>query len=135
MESKQKQKAKRIGIKAVTMLAVSTVIFACTYSGRKYLKNLEQEKTIKAMEESYKLSSQALEANASETVRLTNTANETYIYTAQDLVTFRNNANAGNNYSGKTVYLMNDIDLSSVCSSSLGSFGVIKTPFAGTFNR
>jgi len=61
----------------------------------------------------------------------------TYIYTADDLVKFRDSVNAGNNYEGKTVYLMNDIDLSTVCSSTLGSWipiGAAGTYFAGTFD-
>jgi len=70
--------------------------------------------------------------------RLQNTENITYIYDVQDFVAFRDAVNAGDNYSGKTVYLMNDIDLSSVCSASLKkSFTPIGNSaalaFAGTF--
>ncbi len=57
----------------------------------------------------------------------------TYIYTADDLVKFRDSVNVGNAYTGKTVYLMNDIDLSTVCSSLLGSWEPINK-FAGTFD-
>ncbi|MBO5478694.1 MAG: Ig-like domain-containing protein, partial [Clostridia bacterium] len=64
--------------------------------------------------------------------RLPNTETVTYIYDAADLVAFRDEVNAGDNYSGKTVYLMNDIDLSTVCSSTLGSWVPINS-FAGTF--
>ena len=35
-----------------------------------------------------------------------------YIYTVQDLCDFRDSVNSGNSYEGKTVVLMNDIDLS-----------------------
>ena len=69
--------------------------------------------------------------------RLPNTETVTYIYDASDLVAFRDAVNAGNNYSGKIVYLMDDIDLSTVCSSTLGSFmpiGATGTYFAGTFD-
>ena len=61
----------------------------------------------------------------------------TYIYTADDLVKFRDSVNAGNTYAGKTVYLMNDIDLITVCSSTLGSWepiGATGTYFIGTFD-
>jgi len=69
--------------------------------------------------------------------RLQNTEKITYIYDAQDFVSFRNAVNAGDNYSGKTVYLMDDIDLSTVCSSTLGSFtpiGATDTYFGGIFD-
>ncbi len=39
-----------------------------------------------------------------------------YIYTIEDLVKFKNEVNAGDNYEGKTVYVMADIDMSSACS-------------------
>lgn len=69
--------------------------------------------------------------------RLQNTDTITYIYDANDLVAFRDDVNAGNDYAGKTVYVMANIDMSSVCSESLGSFtpiGATGTNFAGTFN-
>ena len=56
----------------------------------------------------------------------------TYIYTADDLVKFRDSVNAGNAYTGKTVYLMNDIDLSTV--GSWIPIGATGTVFAGTFD-
>ena len=65
--------------------------------------------------------------------KLENTDTITYIYNVADLVAFRNNVNAGNNYVGKTVNLMVDIDLSSVCSSSKGSWVPIGS-FSGTFD-
>ena len=72
--------------------------------------------------------------NIIDTKTITNTR---YISTAQDLVAFRNSVNAGNTYVGKTVELINDIDLSSVCSSILGSWvpiGNSNTDFNGIFN-
>ena len=61
-----------------------------------------------------------------------------YIYTVQDLCDFRDSVNSGNSYEGKTVVLMNDIDLSSVCGSSIGSWVAIGNSsgayFAGTFD-
>ncbi len=77
------------------------------------------------------------------TGRLGNTDTVTYIYDAQDLCDFRDDVNAGNSYEGKTVYLMNDIDLSTVCGEELGSFDPIGTYvdeagtavyFSGTFD-
>ena len=58
------------------------------------------------------------------------------IKTAQEMVTFRNSVNKGTTYEGKTVTLLNDIDLSSICSASIGSWEPIGTStnrFSGTF--
>ena len=69
--------------------------------------------------------------------KLENTDTITYIYSTEDLVEFRNSVNAGNTYAGKTVYLMADIDLSTICSETLGSWqpiGNSSTYFAGTFD-
>ncbi len=69
--------------------------------------------------------------------KLSNTDTITYIYDAQDLVNFRNSVNNGDTYLGETVYLMNNIDMSTVCSVTTGSFtpiGATGTNFAGTFN-
>ena len=70
--------------------------------------------------------------------RLANTDTITYIYDEQDLLAFKNAVNAGNNYSGKTVYLMNDIDLTSVCSATAGTWVPIgnttSAVFRGTFD-
>lgn len=59
--------------------------------------------------------------------------NMRYIYSVEDLVKFRDIVNGGNKFSDKHVELMNDIDMSSVCSSSAGSWTPIST-FSGTFN-
>ena len=58
------------------------------------------------------------------------------IKTTQEMVTFRNSVNKGTTYEGKTVTLLNDIDLSSVCSASIGSWepiGTVENRFRGTF--
>ena len=51
---------------------------------------------------------------------------------------FRDNVNSGNNYAGKTVYVMADIDMSTVCSETVGSWAPISADennrFAGTFD-
>ena len=62
--------------------------------------------------------------------------NMRYISTAADMVAFRDAVNGGNTFEGKYVDVIADIDMSSVCSSSLGSwvpigYGVI---FQGTLN-
>lgn len=62
--------------------------------------------------------------------KLENTNTITYIYTADDMVKFRDSVNAGDNYSGKTVYVMADIDMSTVCSETVGSW----TPIGASRN-
>ena len=72
-----------------------------------------------------------------ETIDTKEITNTRYIATAQDLVAFRNSVNAGNTYTNQTVELVNDIDLSSVCSSTKGSWVLIGTQsssFTGTFS-
>lgn len=54
--------------------------------------------------------------------RIENTDTVLYIYNVQDMVNFKNSVNAGNNYAGKTVYLMNDLDLKTVCGENIGSW-------------
>ena len=74
---------------------------------------------------------------ASSTERLENTSDEIYIYDVQDLNDFRDSVNAGETYFGMTVYLMADIDMSTVCSSTIGSWtpiGATGISFAGTFD-
>jgi len=66
-----------------------------------------------------------------------NTDTVTHIYNIDDLVKFRDSVNAGNNYAGKTVYVMADIDMSPACSETVGSWtpiGATGTVFAGTFD-
>ena len=55
--------------------------------------------------------------------RLQNTEDITYIYDEEDLCTFRENVNNGNNYLDKTVYLMDDIDLKNVCGENMRKLG------------
>ena len=62
----------------------------------------------------------------------------TDIYTVEDLVAFRDAVNVGNSFSGKTINLKADLDLSSVCSSTKGSWVPIgnsdTTRFEGIFD-
>ena len=69
---------------------------------------------------------------------LVDTDTVTYIYNIDDLVKFRDSVNAGDDYAGKTVYVMADIDMSTHCSQELGvswtPIGATGTNFAGTFD-
>ena len=69
--------------------------------------------------------------------RIENTETEIYIYDAYDMKLLRDSVNAGNNYAGKTVNIMKDIDLSTICSEEIGTWepiGTSETNFAGTFD-
>ena len=69
--------------------------------------------------------------------RIENTETEIYIYDAYDMELLRDSVNAGNNYAGKTVNIMKDIDLSTICSEEIGTWepiGTSETNFAGTFD-
>lgn len=63
--------------------------------------------------------------------------NKNRIYDLQDLVKFRTIINTGvTNFSGQGIYLLNDINLSSVCSNSKGSWtpiGASGREFSGVF--
>lgn len=70
------------------------------------------------------------------TIQITEITEDMSIYNAQDLVTFRNQVNKGRTYEGKTVQVMENIDLVSVCSSTIGnwtSIGTEVSSFKGTF--
>ena len=59
------------------------------------------------------------------------------IETSKELATFRDNVNNGNFYKGKTITLLNDIDLSDVCGETIGTWTPIgKDPqnFKGIFD-
>ncbi len=59
------------------------------------------------------------------------------IANANEFVAFRDSVNAGNTFEGKTVELISDIDLSSVCGQAIGSFTPIGTKeikFKGIFD-
>lgn len=57
----------------------------------------------------------------------------TFISTAEELVAFANDVNVNkNSFSGKTVYLMDDIDLANVAWTPVGQTGA--TQFMGTFD-
>ena len=59
--------------------------------------------------------------------------NSTFISTAEELIAFANEVNVNNNaFNGKTVYLMDDIDLENVAWTPVGQTGA--TQFKGTFD-
>ena len=66
------------------------------------------------------------------------TAKVYYIRTAEELANFAQLVNSGNNFSGKTVTLTRDIDLSAVCNEESGKswtpIGLASAFFTGTFN-
>lgn len=81
-----------------------------------------------------------LKANG-ETVAQKNVSNMRYISTPADLASFRDIVNNGNTFDGKYVELLNDIDMSSLCSSAIGTWvpigdsnGHEGVKFSGTFN-
>ena len=77
------------------------------------------------------------EVTKSTAKKMENTETEKYIYDARDIEIFRDSVNAGNDYKGQTVYLMQDIDLSEICTEELGTWepiGTAETKFAATFD-
>jgi len=62
---------------------------------------------------------------------------EEKIRTAEELATFRDKVNTGLTYEGKTINVVADLDLSSVCGEIIGSWepiGISAVPFKGIFN-
>ena len=75
--------------------------------------------------------------NKNNTATRVNVITATAITTAEDLVAFAKDVNEnGNSYAGKTVMLMNDIDLNNVAWTPIGQTGgdSAKTYFQGTFD-
>ncbi len=66
--------------------------------------------------------------------RVENTETEIYIYDVYDMKIFRDSVNSGNNYAGKTVNVMKDIDLNAEENETWEPIGTGETNFAGTFN-
>ena len=105
-------------------------------------KVINQKKQLKSIENSYKENSddEKMSQLYEEAMKNdpSNIEADLKITTAEELKDFATRVNNGENFSGKTVVLMNDIDLASVCSSTIGSWTPIgnstaKT-FKGTFN-
>lgn len=96
---------------------------------------MDESKSVSMLTDTIQNSS---EKEVSSEERLPNTDTVTYLYDAQDLVAFRDKVNAGDSYAGKTVYVMADIDMSSICSETVGTWEPIgvgnSDRFAGTFD-
>lgn len=130
MTKKLKKRLNRIAIGAVA--STLSIVAVCAIGARSFSVPKEQETAVYgefSLENSFGQSYGVSDA----VVRLENTATTTYIYDATDLAAFRDKANAGDTFANKTVYLMADIDLSTVCSSSKGSWTPINS-FSGTFD-
>lgn len=105
-------------------------------------KVINQKRQLKSIENSYKENSQddKMAQLYEETMKNdpNNIEADLKISTAQELKEFATRVNNGENFEGKIVALMNDIDLSSVCSESVGSWIPIGSSttnsFKGTFN-
>ncbi len=70
------------------------------------------------------------------TIKVSDLTENMNIYTVKDLETFRDNVNNGRTYEGKTVTLMENLNLEQVCSENLESWipiGNEKNNFKGTF--
>ncbi len=93
---------------------------------KEILKNGKYNIKIKDDKEGYKLTS----------LNVTEIADDRSVSTVEEFVSFRNKVNSGANFEGKTITLMNDLDLSNVCSETIGDWEPIgtTTAFAGTFN-
>ena len=120
------------GVNKVEILQGSTVVQTYNYGGT----NTEEEVSTKVTIPFGETKLYTVKVN-NVVVEQKDVTNMRCISTAADMVAFRNAVNGGNNFSGKYVELTNDIDLSSVCSSSVGSWVPIGVNydkgFHGTF--
>jgi len=80
-----------------------------------------------------------------ESIKINNIIGDLDIYTVEDLVAFRDLVDAGATYEGKTVRLMNDLELNEITGEGIGSWNPIgyfagtaasvdNIPFKGTFD-
>ncbi len=78
----------------------------------------------------------AVQANADTNALENNAPDTVYLYSQSDLFMFAESVNGGNNYLGKTVVLVNDIDLQNKPWTPIGSMGdvVADRSFYGSFN-
>lgn len=116
------------GVKTIQVYQESTKVADYTYSGN----TTEKQEDVKVSIPFGETANIIVKVNGS-VVAQKQVTNMRYISTAQDLCNFRDIVNAGNNFTGKYIELTNDIDLSSVCSSTLGSWTPIEK-FDGIFN-
>ncbi|MCI8700360.1 MAG: hypothetical protein HFJ47_03340 [Clostridia bacterium] len=150
-KAKDKKTAIIIWISLIIMLISVSVICIISEKRQMDLKTLTEIENEKVnIEETLtpppKITVNPLSAEYAKSINVTievnldtevNKEDATYIYNVNDLVTFRDSVNGGNDYAGKTVYLMSDIDMTAVCSDTIGSWlpiGNTDTYFAGTFD-
>ena len=120
------------GVTSIEVLQGGTSIGVYNYSGT----NTQEEKIVKLSIPFGETKTVEIKVNGN-TVKQEIVENMRCISTAQDLAKFRDQVNAGNDFSGKYVELTNDIDLSLVCSATVGNWvpiGDTSTSFSGTFN-
>ncbi len=70
-------------------------------------------------------------------ITITDISEDINIYTAEDLAAFRDKVNSGATFEGKTIKVMNNLDLKDVCGAEIGNWEPIgneTTPFKGTFD-
>lgn len=133
-KAKDKKTAIIIWISLIIMLISVSVICIISEKRQMDLKTLTEIENEKVnIEETLtpppKITVNPLSAEYAKSINVTievnldtevNKEDATYIYNVNDLVTFRDSVNGGNDYAGKTVYLMSDIDMTAVCSDTIG---------------
>ncbi len=119
------------GVTSIEVLQGSTSVGTYNFSG----SNAVEEKTVGLSVPFGESREFTIKVNGN-TVSQETVENMRCISTAQDLKKFRDLVNTDYTFNGKYVELTNDIDLSSVCSSNLGSWVPIGNGknFMGTFN-
>ncbi|MCI8621426.1 MAG: hypothetical protein HFJ50_06910 [Clostridia bacterium] len=117
MTNKLRKRAKKIILITVALLAISIGLILCANSEILAILGIKEDKQqgqenleIMALNEQTEINRKSAVSSISE------------INDLNDFIAFRDSVNAGNTYTGKTVYLNTDIDLSTVCSSTLGSW-------------
>ena len=120
------------GIRKIEVLQGSTSVEVHNYDGSK----TEVEQAISVSVPFGETKTFTVKVNGN-TIKQQEITNMRCISTAQDLVNFRNLVNDGNTFEGMYVELVNDIDLSSICSSTVGNWSPIgnnNKSFKGIFN-
>lgn len=128
LSKKLKRKLKKRVL--ITLGSMTLIVGAiATYQLGNIFMPFENLKSMQASSKEEQIQTVSLQSRET---RIANTDTITYIYTAQDLANFRDKVNAGDTYEGKTIYLMNDIDLSTVCSTTIGTWAPIGNYGANT---
>jgi len=120
------------GIDEIKVLKGEDIIKTLTYTDNSTTK----EEEIEIVTEFGKEEELTLSVNGKDALT-TKITNMRYIRTAQDMKKFAELVKAGNTFEGKTVELLDVINLSTVCSETIGSWTPIgrwSIPFAGSFD-